>query len=227
LCAEVLNSVKTDEIAYFDHGYYVITDTIECPINIKITGEFWPAFMVMDTGNFGDVENPKVAFRVGKPGDVGAVEITDMLFETRGPTPGAIIFEWNLAGTSPGAAGMWDTHFRIGGTNGTLLQSNNCAKTPAKAHGAASNCWAAFLLMHVTKTASLIMSNNWGWVADHEMDLDDHNQIDIYNGRGLLVESNPGPVWIYGSSFEHSMLYNYNFNKAKNLFTGVIQHETA
>jgi glucan 1,3-beta-glucosidase len=221
-----LNSIQPDQIAYFDHGYYIITDTIECPINIKIHGEFWPVLMVMDTGNFGDIDNPKVAFRVGKPGDVGAVEITDMLFETRGPTPGAIILEWNLAGTSPGAAGMWDTHFRIGGTNGTLLQSSNCAKVPTKAHGANLQCYAAFLLLHVTKTASLFMSNNWGWVADHEMDLDDHNQIDIYNGRGLLVESQ-GPLWIYGSSFEHSMLYNYNFAGAKNIFMGVIQHETA
>jgi glucan 1,3-beta-glucosidase len=222
-----LNSIKQDEIAYFDHGYYIITNTIECPINIKITGEFWPVLMVMDTGNFGDIKNPKVAFRVGKPGDVGTIEITDMLFETRGPTPGAIILEWNLAGSSPGAAGLWDTHFRIGGTNGTLLQSNNCAKTPSRAHGANPQCYCAFLLMHVTKTASLLMVNNWGWVADHETDLDDHNQIDIYNGRGLLVESNPGPVWIYGSSFEHSMLYNYNFANAKNVFAGHIQHETA
>lgn len=221
-----LNSIQLDEIAYFDHGYYIITDTIECPINIKITGEFWPVFMVQDTGNFGDIDNPKVAFRVGQPGDVGAVEITDILFETRGPTPGAIIIEWNLAQTAPGAAGMWDTHFRIGGTNGTLLQSSNCAKTPARAHGANPQCYCAFLLLHITKTASLFMSNNWGWVADHEMDLDDHNQIDIYNGRGLLVESQ-GPVWIYGSSFEHSMLYNYNFANAKNIFIGVIQHETA
>jgi glucan 1,3-beta-glucosidase len=222
-----LNSIKPDEIAYFDHGYYIITDTIECPINIKITGEFWPVLMVMDTGNFGDINNPKVAFRVGKPGDVGTIEITDILLETRGPTPGAIILEWNLAGSAPGAAGMWDTHFRIGGTNGTMLQSNNCAKAPGKAHGADPNCYCAFLLMHVTTTASLLMANNWGWVADHEMDLDDHNQIDIYNGRGLLVESNPGPVWIYGSSFEHSMLYNYNFANAKNVFAGHIQHETA
>lgn len=220
-----LNSIQPDELAYFDHGSYVITDTIECPINIKIVGEFWPIIMVMDTGNFGDMENPKVAWRVGQPGDVGAVEITDMLFETRGPTPGAIIFEWNLAHTEPGAAGMWDTHFRIGGTNGTLLQANNCAKRPTVPHGA-DKCWCAFLLMHVTSTAKMIMSNNWGWVADHEMDLEDHNQIDIYNGRGLLVESQ-GPVWIWGSSFEHSMLYNYNFANAKNIFIGVIQSETA
>lgn len=70
------------------------------------------------------------------------------------------------------------------------------------------------------------MSNNWGWVADHEMDLTDHNQIDVYNGRGFLCESQ-GPMWIYGSSFEHSQLYNYNFANAKEIYMGVIQSETA
>lgn len=222
-----LNSIKTDEIAFFDHGSYIIRNTIECPINIRIVGEFWAIIMVEASPAFSDEFNPTVGFRVGKPGDVGVVEITEMLFETRGPTPGAIVMEWNLAAPKQGASGMWDTHFRLGGTNGTKLQSNNCVKTPGKAHGAASQCWVAFLILHITKTAAnCIFSNNWGWVADHEMDLDDHNQIDIYNARGLLVESQ-GPLWIYGSSFEHSMFYNYNFANAKNIFVGVIQSETA
>lgn len=221
-----LNSIQPDEIAYFDHGSYIIRDTIECPTNIKIVGEMWAIIMVEASPAFSDINNPRVAFRVGQPGDRGAVEITDMLFETRGPTPGAIVMEWNLAGTTPMAAGMWDTHFRIGGTNGTLLQSNNCRKTPGRAHGAAEECYCAFLILHLTPSSSLIMSNNWGWVADHEMDLDDHFQIDIYNGRGLLVESQ-GPTWIWGSSFEHSMLYNYNFANSRDVVIGVIQSETA
>jgi hypothetical protein len=70
------------------------------------------------------------------------------------------------------------------------------------------------------------MSNNWGWVSDHEMDLPDHNQIDIYNGRGVLVESQ-GPVWMYGTSFEHSQLYNYQVANAKEIYMGIIQSETA
>jgi glucan 1,3-beta-glucosidase len=65
--------------------------------------------------------------------------------------------------------------------NGTLLQSNNCATISGKPHGADPKCWCAFLLMHLTTTSSLIMSKNWGWVADHEMNLDDHNETDNYN----------------------------------------------
>jgi hypothetical protein len=77
--------------------------------------------------------------------------------------------------------------------------------------------------MHITKTGSLYMENVWGWVADH--DLDTHVQLNVYNGRGLLVEST-GPVWMYGTAFEHSLYYQYNFFGAKDIFFGMIQTET-
>lgn len=70
------------------------------------------------------------------------------------------------------------------------------------------------------------MENNWGWVADHELDLEDHNQINIYNGRGILIESTK-PVWLYGTSFEHNVLYNYQIANAQNVYLSVIQSETA
>ena len=62
-----------------------------------------------------------------------------------------------------------------------------------------------------------------GWVADHDLDFDD--QINVYNARGLLVESQ-GPVWMYGTAFEHSLLYQYNLHAARNVFMGMIQTET-
>lgn len=221
------NSIQDGQIAYIDHGAYLIRSTVTIPNNIKIVGEMWPLLMADGTSpNWQDKNNPQVVFRVGQPGDKGTVEMSDLVFTTRGSAVGAIVMEWNLAGTYPGATGMWDTHFRIGGYNGSLLQSDTCTKSPNTAHGPEPQCWAAFLLLHMTSTASAVMSNNWGWVADHEMDLTDHNQIDVYNGRGFLCESQ-GPMWIYGSSFEHSQLYNYNFANAKEIYMGVIQSETA
>lgn len=121
---------------------------------------------------------------------------------------------------------MWDTHWRIGGSNGTQLQSSNCVKTPTQVTTANTKCDGAFLLTHVTRTGQVLMSNNWGWVSDHELDLPDHQQINLYNGRGLLVESQ-GPFWAYGSSYEHSVLYNYNVANAKEVYLGIIQSETA
>jgi len=223
-----LNSIDgTNNIAYFDHGAYLIRNTVQVPNNIRIQGEIWPLFMIDGSSPvFQDPNAPIPAFRVGNPGDVGTTEMVEMVFETRGPAPGAIMMEWNLAGTSPTASGMWDVHWRVGGSNGTLLQSDKCTKAPNRAHAANHTCIGAFMLLHITHSASLIMSNNWGWVSDHELDLADHNQIDIYNGRGVLIESQ-GPVWMYGTAFEHSTLYNYNVANAKEIYMGTIQSETA
>ncbi len=70
------------------------------------------------------------------------------------------------------------------------------------------------------------MENNWGSVADHELDEAPRDQITVWNGRGLLVESTK-PVWIVGGSLEHSQLYNYQMANAKNVYLGHIQSETA
>ncbi|KAI4730984.1 glycoside hydrolase family 55 protein [Aureobasidium sp. EXF-10728] len=222
-----LDSITPDQIAYIDYGAYVIRDTINFPIPIRVQGELWPYFMVDGTApKFSDKNNPQAAFRVGEPGQVGDIELVEIIFQTLGAAPGAIMMEWNLAQSSQGSAGIWDVHWRIGGTNGTELQSTNCAKTPNTPTTPNPECYGAFLLLHITRSASMYMSNNWGWVSDHEMDLLDHNQINIYNGRGVLVESQ-GPVWMVGTSFEHSMLYNYQISGAKEIYISALQTETA
>ncbi|KAG9736287.1 glucan 1,3-beta-glucosidase, partial [Aureobasidium melanogenum] len=42
---------------------------------------------------------------------------------------------------------------------------------------------------------------------------------------GVYIESQ-GPVWLYGTSSEHSIFYNYEVRNAKNIFMGMIQSET-
>lgn len=221
----VFNSVTSGQIVYFDHGAYVITDTIKVPKNIKIVGEIWPLIMVGGT-KFKDQNNPQPVWQVGQPGDVGNVEIQDIIFETLGPQPGAIIVEWNVAGSSQGSVGLWDVHWRIGGSAGTQLQSDRCVKTPGQTTTPNPSCFGAFLLLHVTSSANIYMENNWLWVSDHELDLSDHNQVNIYNGRGLLLESTKGS-WLWGTASEHSVLYNYNFNGAQNVYSNILQTETA
>ncbi|KAF4555700.1 Glucan 1,3-beta-glucosidase-like protein 6 [Elsinoe fawcettii] len=226
---DFFNSIREDQIAFIDHGAYIITNTVEIPIRIKMVGEAWSYFMIENRlGIFSDELNPVPAFRVGQPGQEGAVEMQEIIFQTRGPVPGAILMEWNLAneGGRKGANCMWDVHWRIGGTNGTQLQTPLCTKTPSRATEVNPQCIAAFLLLHLTSTAQVLMANNWGWVSDHELDLYDHEQINLYNGRGILVESQ-GPVWLYGTSFEHHVLYNYQISNAKEIYLGVIQTETA
>jgi hypothetical protein len=53
--------------------------------------------------------------QVGNAGDVGVVELSDLVITTTGGSAGAIGIEWNLDATSPGAAGLWDVHVRLGG----------------------------------------------------------------------------------------------------------------
>lgn len=102
----IFDAATFDQIIYFDHGVYLITDTIQVPTNIRMTGELWPIIMVEGSA-FPDQTNPKAAWRVGNPGDTGRVEMSEMVFEVRGPAPGAIIVEWNLAGDAPTLAGTF------------------------------------------------------------------------------------------------------------------------
>ena len=219
------DSATQDQIVYFDHGAYVISDTVNVPKNIKITGEIWPLIMALGTA-FNDVTNPKPVFRVGSPGDKGAVEMSDLIFETLGPAPGAVLMEWNVADSSQGACGLWDVHFRVGGTAGTQLLQDKCMRHNETRHGFDAECAGSFLMLHITQQATAYLENVWLWVADHDIDSPLHNQTDIYNGRGLLVESQ-GPVWLYGTSAEHSQLYNYQIANAKDIWMGAIQTETA
>ncbi|KAI1376727.1 glycoside hydrolase family 55 protein [Hypoxylon crocopeplum] len=222
---KIFDGAKEGAVVYFDHGAYLISDTVKIPKNIKITGEMWP--LLMATGDkFSDASKPVPVFQVGEAGDIGDVEMSDLIIETKGPLPGAILMQWNLAGSDNGAAGMWDVHFRVGGTAGTELQSDKCSKNENVTTQANPECMGTFMMLHLTQTASAYIENCWFWVADHELDLEDHNQINIFNGRGVLVESQK-PVWLWGTASEHSILYNYQFSNAQNVFIGVAQSETA
>lgn len=51
----------------------------------------------MATGKkFADTDKPLVAVKVGDSGNVGIIEIQDLLFTVSGPTTGVILVEWNV-----------------------------------------------------------------------------------------------------------------------------------
>ena len=45
--------------------------------------------------------------KVGNDGDVGDVEMQDLIFTSRGATAGLVLVEWNVKAASPGSAGLW------------------------------------------------------------------------------------------------------------------------
>ena len=222
---KVFASATAEQIVYFDHGYYIVTQTLNVPKNIRITGEIWP--LILAQGSFfGDQNNPKPLLRVGMAGDEGNVEISDIILETSGPCPGAIMVEWNVQQATQGSAGMWDAHVRIGGTAGTNLQGGTCPGNTTDSKTFNPSCAGSFLMFHATQQSSGYLENCWFWVADHELDEKPYGKTNIFNGRGMLIESQ-GPFWLYGTSSEHSQLYNYQVSNAKDIFMAAIQTETA
>jgi hypothetical protein len=221
-------SASQNKVAYFEHGAYLVKDTVLVPPGASMTGEIWPLILA-DGASFNNTSQPKPVFQVGKPGgQQGTFQISDFVFETLGPAAGAVMIEWNMQ-SPQGGSGMWDTHVRIGGSAGTQLQGpdayGNCRKNPSSTQ-INYDCEGVFMMFHATKPSSgVYVENCWFWVADHDLDHETPEQISLYSGRGVLIQSQ-GPVWLWGTASEHSILYQYQFDGAQALFSGFMQSET-
>ncbi|KAH6656455.1 pectate lyase superfamily protein-domain-containing protein, partial [Truncatella angustata] len=235
---DAINSLlegNVGSVIFFPMGVYLVRGTVHVPVGSIIVGSGWS--QIMGTGSFfEDQENPQVMVQVGNEGDSGVIEISDMMFTVQGPTAGAILMEWNVHESSQGSAAMWDSHFRVGGAEGTNLQLEDC---PTRSD-VNPDCMAASLLLHITSDSSGYFDNVWAWVADHDLDnplnaeaynneegipLNVQTQISIYAARGVLIESQ-GPTWLYGTSSEHTQMYQYQLQNASNIFLGHMQTET-
>ncbi|KAK3304991.1 pectin lyase fold/virulence factor [Chaetomium strumarium] len=216
-------AVAANKIAFFPAGIYTVGRTVMIPTGSRVQGSSWSQIQGARYYS-GDMQNPKVMVRDGNRGDVGTMEIVEMLFSVRGGTAGAVLMEWNTAAVDQGAAAMWDSHFRVGGGKGTDLDLVRCPKFSAN-----DDCIAASLMFHLTAHASGYFENVWAWVADHDNDVSIYNQpdssstqISIFGARGMLIEWQ-GPSWLYGGGSEHSVLYNYLLSDAKSVYMGHMQ----
>ncbi|XXH01836.1 hypothetical protein Hte_008198 [Hypoxylon texense] len=218
-------AASAGKVVYFDAGTYKVTKTLLIPAGSKIVGEGYP--VIMSSGSyFTNINAPQVVVQIGNAGDTGTVEWSDMIVSTQGAQAGAILIRWNLNSPVGSPSGMWDVHTRIGGTTGSNLSLANCPSTPSSTT-VNSNCIAGYISMHVSKTAArLYMENVWLWAADHDVDDKSLTQIRVYAGRGLLVESTVGTLWLVGTSIEHHVRYQYEFSNTQNIFAGQIQTET-
>ncbi|KAK0442941.1 exo-beta-1,3-glucanase [Armillaria borealis] len=227
----IFNQYAGCKIIFFDAGTYIVSSTLTIPAGTQIVGEAWSVIAGKGSA-FQDQSNPQVVVRVGAQGSQGTVEISDIIFSTIAPAPGAIVVEWNVKETSQGSTGMWDSHIRLGGTAGTGLEASTC---PSSGSGGYNNCFAAFLGLHLTPGSTAYLEGTWVWLADHDLDGNGITQLSIYSGRGILSES-AGPVWMIGTvifpltvktlAAEHHVLYQYNLVNAQNHYMGLIQTET-
>ncbi|KAH7163647.1 hypothetical protein DER46DRAFT_660788 [Fusarium sp. MPI-SDFR-AT-0072] len=100
----------------------------------------------MATGSrFADAFKPRVAVRVGLPGQ-------------------------NVHESGQGSAGLWDTHFRVGGAAGTDLTVKDYPKLSGKVN---PNYIAVSLMLHLTPDSSGYFENVWMWIADYNFDTAD------------------------------------------------------
>ncbi|KAL2158824.1 hypothetical protein VTH06DRAFT_4016 [Thermothelomyces fergusii] len=229
------SAAAAGKIVFLDAGMYVVTRTVRIPPGSRIVGEAFP--VILSSGDFfGSADTPRPVVQVGaEGGELGRVEWSNTIVSTRGAQPGAVLIEYNLdssAFSSGEPSGLWDVHARVGGFAGSELQLPQCAKTPETpitADNVPRECVAAFLTMHITRSAAgLYMENCWLWVADHDLEEGAHNQqISVYAGRGLLVDGSRGPLWLVGTGVEHHQLYEYQLVGAADVYMGQIQTETA
>ncbi|KZP32536.1 glycoside hydrolase family 55 protein [Athelia psychrophila] len=210
------------KIIFIDAGTYIVTSTLKIPVGAQVTGEAWS--VIMGSGDaYSDMTKPSVVVQAGAAGDSGTLEISDIIFSTVGPSPGAIVLEWNVAGKTQGSAGMWDSHIRLGGAAGTNLQDPTCSNSTGSG---SEKCQSAFLSIHLTNSSSGYFEGTWVWNADHNLDGSTGNlELELFSGRGILSESG-GPVWLIGTASEHHVMYQYSLIGAKDHYMGLIQTET-
>ncbi|CAJ2505944.1 Uu.00g000740.m01.CDS01 [Anthostomella pinea] len=217
----VLNQIlqfaaSNNKIAYFPFGKYRVDDTLLIPKGSRIVGEAWATI----TGNgskFKDSSNPKPVVAVGNAGDVGTAQIQDMRFTVSDVLPGAIIVQFNMAGSSPGQVALWNSLITVGGTRGAGALTNSC-------RDASNECKAAFLGLHFAPSSSAYVENVWNWVADHITE-DFDGGSNIAAKGGALVESTKG-TWLHALGSEHWWLYQLNLRGARNVLVSLLQSET-
>jgi glucan 1,3-beta-glucosidase len=182
------SAASSGQILFFDYGIYKVSATLYIPPGSKIVGESYPT--IMGSGSaFSNMNSPQAVVQVGKSGDSGDIEWSDMIVSTQGSAPGAVLIEYNLAASS--GAGLWDVHTRIGGFTGSNLQVAQCPTSAA----VSASCQAAYMSFHITSSASNVyLENVWLWTADHDIDDPSNTQISVYTGRGLLIEGSN--IWL-------------------------------
>ena len=209
-------AAEQKKIAYFPYGDYRVESTLFVPIGTRMVGEAWST--ISASGDFfKDGANPKPVIQVGKEGAEGVAQIIDMRFTVADVLPGAIILQFNAAGTKPGDVGIWNSVITVGGTRGAEPLTEACGE-------AGNPCQAAYIGMHFTTKSSAYVENVWNWVADHITE-EFEGGSSIAGKGGALVESTRG-TWLHALGSEHWWLYQLNLRSAENVVVSMLQTET-
>jgi hypothetical protein len=200
------------KIAYLPYGIYRVQNTITIPCNTRLVGNGWSTISGYGPA-FSNEFNPTPVVQVGNAGETGIAQIQDMRFTVGEQLPGAIILQFNMAGSQPGDVSIHNSLITVGGTRDTEI---DCSSE--------SQCKAAYIGLHLAKTSSTYVDNFWSWVADHASDNSTSGTRSAAKG-GVLVEATAG-TWFNGLGSEHWWLYTLNLQKASSVFISLLQTET-
>ena len=180
---------------FLPSGVYRCTDTLKLNARTVLIGEALSQLYLTQSAHGFGRPQTPKVF-VDTPDDPGGeVMITDVSMQAGWGNDGAVMMRWRVGP----ASGMWDVHINI---------SHN-----------------VHIGLHVTGSGAGVISNMWGWGADHSQWTGEHMSQDAAD-IGFLGDSQ-GPLWCFGVAFEHHRDYMFSLQRASNYVFLAMQTEQA
>jgi hypothetical protein len=179
LNAILQNAANLSSIVYFPFGVYVVRDTLKVPVGSRIIGQAWSQIMGKGS-NFQNELKPRAVIKVGEPGDVGIVEIQDMLFTVSGNTAGAVLMEWNVHESTQGSTGLWGELTNLASATAVMTTVDLTAVTPRRFP---FSCWwchwlcpASRRLPQANRKRQPVMQGGFATSSSHSQELSIHGK---------------------------------------------------
>eukprot|EP00729_Bicosta_minor_P015098 gene15098-31094_t len=180
---------------FLPSGIYKCTDTLKLNASTVLVGEALTQLYLVQSAT-GFSDPAQPKIFVDTPDDPhGEVLITDVSIQAGWGNDGAVMMRWRVGP----ASGMWDVHINI---------SHN-----------------VHVGLHVTGSGAGVISNMWGWGADHAQWTGEHKSQDAAD-IGFLGDSQ-GPLWCFGVAFEHHRNQMFALEGASNYIFLALQTEQA
>lgn len=79
---------NTGKVIYFPAGTYSVSNTINIPPGSRVVGDAYASYFSAIGDKFSDASAPLALVQLGKPGDFGVGQISDMIFTVADVLPG-------------------------------------------------------------------------------------------------------------------------------------------
>ena len=84
----ILAQNRNCKLIYFPAGTYIVTDTIHVPAGTRIVGDAFASTISAAGDKFSNLRDVRTMVRLGNPGDMGMIHVSDMMFTVADVLPG-------------------------------------------------------------------------------------------------------------------------------------------